>query len=119
MKGSTYAYCLYLISGMILVVGLGGALLIYRAAENQSVGDSDSAGGEELIDPLNPEYSKQYLRDLERYGGQANVLAYEARLWWVGLWKGKSLAYMVACIAVLASLAVFYAADHLSPRGPD
>jgi hypothetical protein len=119
MKRRRFAYLLYLISGLILLVGFGGAFLIYRAAENRSVGASISAEGGESLDQLNPEYSKQYLRELELYGGQANVLAYEIRHWFVGLWHGKSLAYIVACIAMLVSLAVFYAADHLPSRGPD
>lgn len=119
MKHRRFAHLLYLISGLILLAGLSGAFLIYRAAENQSVGASISAEGEESLDQLNPEYSEQYLRELELYGGQANVLAYEIRHWFVGLWHGKSLAYIVACIAMLVSLAVLYAADHLPSRGPD
>lgn len=119
MNRYRHASLLYLISGLILVAGLSTAVLIYRAAENQPAGVSSSAEGEEFIDPLNPENSKQYLRELERYGGQANVLAYQMRLWCVGLWHGKSLAYIIACTAVLASLGVFYAAEHVSPRAPD
>jgi hypothetical protein len=61
------------------------------------------------------EYSKQYLRALELYGGQANVLAYEIREWFVGLWHGKSLACIIAGIAILAALAVSYGANRLPP----
>lgn len=109
----------YLISGIILLVGLSSAFLIHRAAERQSAGASMSEEGEESVYQPNPENSKQYLRELELYGGQANVLAYEIRCWFVGLWHGESLAYIVACIAILVSLGVFYAADHLPSRGPD
>jgi hypothetical protein len=105
------AYMLYLVSGMILLVGLSGAFLIYRAAETRSVGASEQ--GEGALYQLNPEYSKQYLRALELYGGGANVLAYEIRDWFVELWRGKSLAYIVAGIAILVSVGVCYAADHL------
>lgn len=108
---------LYLVSGTILLVGLSGAFFIYRAAETQSVGASEQ--GEGALDELNPEYSKQYSRALELYGGTANVLAYDFRNWFVGLWRGKSLAYIVAGTAILVSVAVFYAADHLPSRGPE
>jgi hypothetical protein len=87
---------LYLISGTILVVGLSSAFLMYRASESQPFGVAGSEAGEGGLYELNPEYSKQYLRALELYGGQANVLAYEIREWFVGLWHGKSLAYIVA-----------------------
>jgi len=108
---------LYLVSGIILLVGLSGAFLIYRAAETQSVGASEQ--GEEALYQLNPEYSKRDLRELELYGGGANVLAYEFRNWFVGLWRGKPLAYIVAGTAILVSVVVFYAADHLPSHGPE
>jgi hypothetical protein len=111
------AYMLYLVSGIILLVGLSGAFLIYRAAETQSVGASEQ--GEGALYQLNPEYSKRDLRELELYGGGANVLAYEFRNWFVGLWRGKSLAYIVGGTAILVSVAVFYAADHLRSHGPE
>ncbi len=109
------AYVLYLISATILVVGLSSAFFIYRASENQSLGVTGSEAGEGGLYELNPEYSKQYLRALELYGGQANVLAYEIREWFVGLWHGKSLAYIVAGVAIVVALGVFYGASRLPP----
>jgi len=108
--------CLNLISAIILVVGLGGAVLIYRAAGNNSYGvlGYEEEGG--AVHPIMPEDSKKYLRDLELYGGKANVLADELRRWLVGLWHGKSLAITVACIAIFTSFGVFYAANHLPSR---
>jgi hypothetical protein len=108
---------LYLVSGIILLAGVSGACLIYRAAETQSVGASEP--GEGALYQLNPEYSKQSLRALELYGGGANVLAYEIRNWFIGLWRGTSLAYIVAGTAILVSAGVFYAATHLPSRGPE
>ncbi len=106
---------LYLISGTILVVGLSSAFLIYRASESQPVGVTGSEAGEGGLYELNPEYSKQYLRALELYGGQANVLAYEIREWFVGLWHGKSLAYIVAGVTIVVALGVFSEASRLPP----
>jgi hypothetical protein len=60
-----------------------------------------------------PEDSKKYLRDLQLYGGKANVLMDEFRRWFVGLWHGKSLAFTIACISIFVSFGVFYAANHL------
>jgi hypothetical protein len=53
--------------------------------------------------------------DLELYGGKAAVLADEFTRWFAGLWHGKSLACMGACIAIFISLGAFFAAANLSP----
>jgi hypothetical protein len=103
----------HLLSAMVLLVGLSSAVLIYQKADR----DTRAALGYEAADgsvyPIMPEDSKMYLRDLEQYGGKANVLADEFRRWFVGLWQGKSLAFTVACISLVLSLAVLYAANHL------
>jgi hypothetical protein len=108
---------LNLISVFILVAGLGGAAWIYRTAGNDSnnVLGYEARGGS--VYPVMPEDSKKFMRDLEQFGGKTNVLLYEFRVWFVGLWQGKSLAYMVACISVFLSLGV-YAAGCLS-SGPE
>ncbi len=96
---------LYLISAVILIVGLGSAGLIYLTT------------GNEQDNVLDFENSKMYIHDLELYGGKANVLAEELRNWFVGLWHGTSLAYTVACIAIVISFGVYFVAKHLPP-GP-
>jgi hypothetical protein len=108
--------CLNLISAIILLVGLGSAVLIYRTAENNSYGalGYEVEGGS--VYPIMPEDSKKYLRDLELYGGKANELADELRRGFVGLWHGKSLAFTVASITIFISFGVFYAANHLPSR---
>lgn len=107
---------LNLISVMILLVGLGSAVLIYRTAEN----DSNSVLGYEIIGgqayPIMPEDSKMYLHDLQLYSGKAGVLADEFRRWFVGLWYGKSLAFTLAYITLFISFVVFYVANHLPSR---
>ena len=110
--------CLHLLSALILVVGLSSALLIYRTAENHPRGalGYEEAGGS--VYPVMPGESKKYLRDMELYGGKANVIADEMRRWFVGLWQGRSLAYTVACIAIVISFGVFYAANHVPSRQP-
>ena len=67
-----------------------------------------------------PEDSKKYLRDLELYGGKANVIIDELRRGFIGLWLGKSLAFTVACITIFVSFGFFYVANHLpSPQKAD
>jgi len=108
--------CLNLISAIILLVGLGSAILIYRTTESSSsavLGYEEQGGS---VYPIMPEDSKRYLRDLELYGGKANVLMDELRRGFVGLWHGKLLAVTVACIAIFISFGFFYAANHFPSR---
>jgi hypothetical protein len=104
---------LILIGVIIMLVGLGSAILIY-----QSAGDnSDSVLGYEIIDgsayPIRPEDSRVYRRDLELYGGKAAVLTDDFSRWFVGLWHGKSLAFTVAGISIFISLVFFFATNRL------
>ncbi len=105
--------CLNLISVLVLVIGLGSAILIYRAAEDTPYGILGYEEGHGTVYPIMPEDSKQYLRGLELYGGKANVLMDKFRRGFIGLWHGKSLAYTVACITVFISFGVFYIANYL------
>ena len=97
---------LYLISAITLLIGLGSAVFIYLTTENAA----DSFSGYEALE------SKKYIRDLELYGGKANVLANEFMGWFDGLWHGKSLAFTVACITIVISLGLFFVAHHM-PSG--
>ncbi len=104
---------LYLLSCVILLVGLGSAVLIYRAAANTQANALGYDQGDGSVYPVMPEDSKKYLRDMELYGGKANVLADQLRRGFDGLWHGKSLAYTIACISALLALGVFAAASRL------
>jgi hypothetical protein len=115
-KISDLRACLNLISAIILLVGLGSAALLYQTAET----DLSSVLGYEIIGgtayPIRPENSKMYRHDLELYGGKAAVLADELSRWFVGLWHGKSLAFMVAGISIFISFGIFFAAKCLPSR---
>ena len=107
---------LNLLSAIILLVGLGSAIYIYQTAED----DLSGVLGYEIIGgsvyPVMPQDSKMYRHDLELYGGKAAVLADEFSRWIVGLWHGKSLAYITACITLIISFGFFFAAKHLPSR---
>ncbi|MCX5893867.1 MAG: hypothetical protein NTW80_13055, partial [Deltaproteobacteria bacterium] len=106
---------LKLISAIILLVGLSSAIWIYQSAGNAPYG----ALGYEVVDgtiyPLMPEDSKMYRHNLELYGGKLNVIMDDFRRWFLGLWHGKSLAFILAGTAILISYGFFYAAKHLAP----
>jgi hypothetical protein len=105
---------LYLISAIILVVGLSSAVVIYLNAVNtQSEVLGYEVGSDGMIYPIMPDDSKTYLRSLELYGGKFNVVTDKFRRWFTGLWHGKSLAYTVAFISILASIILFSIARHL------
>jgi len=91
-----------IITALILTVGLTTALAIYVAAARAPDDSSD-----ELTD------SKQYLRQMELYGGKANVLAAELLQCFASLWHGRRLALTVACGTVLVAGAYWLVAAPL------
>jgi len=107
--------CLNLISVIILLGGLGSAILIYRTAEDTPYGVLGYEEGGGTVYPVMPEDSKQYLRGLELYGGKANVLMDQLRRGFIGLWHGKTLAFTIAFITFFISFALFYTANYLLP----
>ena len=99
---------LYVIAAVILLIGLGSAVLIYLSAEN--------ASHSTLIHDF--ENSKRYRHDLEVIGGKMNVLMDQFCRWFDGLWHGKSLASTVAWITLFISTGFFLFAYHL-PCDPE
>jgi len=90
--------------------------LLYHTATTDSRDVLGYQQGNESVYPVNPDDSKKYLRDMELYGGKANVLMDELRRWFVGLWHGESLAFMIGGIVLFISGGVFYVANHV-PSG--
>lgn len=100
-------------SVVILFLGLGTAVFVYQRADDESRRVLAYEQGEDSSYPVSPGDSKVYLRDLELYGGKANVLATQLRYWLAGLWTGKSLAFMIALFSVLASYGAIHAAHRM------
>ncbi len=111
MRNRRSSYLLNLIGVIILLGGLSSAILIYRSAENDSTSILGYEEGSGSVYPVRPEDSKKYLRDMELYGGKANVLVDEFKRWFEGLWHGKSFAFIVGCVSILISLGFFYVAN--------
>ena len=88
----------------VLLAGLAAAPVIFLTA----------APTDDRLDER-PEDSKQYLRQMEVYGGTANVLASEIREWFYGLWRGRTLAFTVAGLSLLLALVVFVGLTPLPP----
>jgi hypothetical protein len=99
-------YRLNLISAIILLVGLGSAIVIYIAApdESDSVLGYDIVGG--TMYPNVP--SKMDVHNLELYGGKPLVLANDILRWFDGLWQGKSLAVTIAWISIITAGVIFF-----------
>lgn len=96
-----------LISLIILLVGLSSAAYLYRTAEKRANAVLGYEVGGEGAYPVDPGDSRKYQRDLELYGGRANVLLDELRRWLISLWQGKNLAVTVAVITLLTAFLVF------------
>ena len=92
----------------ILTVGIGSALAILLTAAppvaNALVND--------------PNDSKRYLRDMEAYGGKANLIATQFREGLGSLFQGRTLAFTVAFLSLLLAFAVWLFATPLPPEPP-
>ncbi len=62
--------------------------------------------------------SRRYEYEMEQIGGKSNLMAAEIREWFAGLWHGRGLARMLACVSVGGSLGCFFLAHRLNPRIP-
>jgi len=77
----------------IFILGIGVAIVLYVTASPPP----DYPLG---YDPFD---SKKYLRELEVYGGKINILAVQFRQWLASLWRGKPLAYIIACLTLIVA----------------
>jgi len=92
----------------VLIVGFIWAGWIWRTADD----GPDLAGAYQIIvldgvpQPIAPNESKTYMRDIQRYGGKTAVLFDEISRWWSSLWRGKSLALTVAFLTLVLSAGI-------------
>jgi len=103
--GSASQKRLYLIAALILLLGLGSSAAIWFTA-----GDlADTT----LVDEFRQ--SKVFRHELEAYGGKLSVVSSELMQWFNGLWHGRTLAWTVACIALVVSGGLLFVARYLLP----
>jgi hypothetical protein len=102
---------LYRTAVLILLVGLISSVVIYLTAEDvpEDVLLYETDGGSSY--GVSGEDSKKYMRDMEQFGGRANVLAYKFRLWFWGIWRGRSLAFTISVISVILFYSLRFVAD--------
>jgi hypothetical protein len=91
---------LYVASAVILVVGLIGAAIVYVTAPPED--NAELAYG--------VTNNQQYLLELQRIGGTAEVAVAEFHQWFDSLWHGKPLAYTMACLCLALAGACIMAA---------
>lgn len=100
---------------VMLLAGLGSALLTYLLAEDipdDSLGYMVVNG---TVYPLATRDSKKYRREVQRFGGKAALVFDDFSRWLGELWQGKTLAKTVAWISVLVSLGIYMFANALGP----
>ena len=85
---------------LVLVIGLGVAAGIYFSVPEQ---DENMAMYEMAA-------SKQYNRQLQRFGGKASVLFDEIQTWLAARWQGRQLGVTIGWISVGAALVLYFAA---------
>ena len=90
----------------IFVIGFGASIWIYIHAQAPA---ANPLGYE-------PEDTKKYVREMEFYGGKANLLANDLRKWFESLWHGTRLAYTVAVLTVMAAGAYVFVMIPLPPE---
>jgi hypothetical protein len=83
---------IHAITACLLAAGLAAAVVVFVRAEP----DAPNPLG------YDPSDYKKYLREVELYGGKANLLAGELNRWFAGLWHGRPLAFTVGALTLVA-----------------
>ena len=106
---------LYLACVLVLAAGLCAGLLVALVAEDVPAEGVGYVLADGNVTALDPNQSKRYIRDLERFGGKAAVLFDEFDRWFGALWHGKSLGITIACLSALVATGIFLFAAWLPP----
>jgi hypothetical protein len=100
---------LYGVGYFVLIAGSLGSAWAYRVGGNADARDALNAG---IYD------SRMYSYRLEQTAGKANVLGFEIRQWFAGLWHGTALAYTLAVLSFVIALGCFFVAIYLPDFPP-
>ena len=95
---------------VILLVGFGSAVVIWRAQDRIDRQHGDGGIADTGAAPLAPEDSRRYTHDVEQYYGETGLLADRWARWFEGLAHGKSLAKTIVVLSLLAASGCFFSA---------
>ena len=107
---------LRIVSLVILVAGLLAAVSVYFATAPNPAAE---AGYENVVVDgktymVPTQWSKEYMRGLERFGGGAAVMFDRFDRWFAGLWQGRRLAVTLAWLSVFIAGAVLLVARRMA-----
>src|SRR5574341_126756 len=88
---------------VILVVGVTTGLAVYFLAEDEPT----HLGVYEM------QISKQYVREIERFGGKTARLFDDLGRWFAERWQGKSLGVTIAFLAASVGLVLYLVARRI------
>jgi hypothetical protein len=101
---------LKLLGLLILLAGLGSAVVIWQAQDRIDRQDGEGGATNTGAAPVAPEDSRRYTHDVEQYYGETGLLADKWTRWFEGLAHGKSLAMTIAVLSVVAASGCFFSA---------
>lgn len=94
---------LVLAARLILLIGIVCAVLVYAVREDRP----DPGLGYQIVNgvayPIAPQDDRRYEYEIERMSGKSGVLLDQMTRWFAGLWRGRSLAYMIAGISLVSA----------------
>ena len=109
MSAFRHAATLKTVGVIVLLFGMGSAVLVYRLGQDHSA--TSTTNGEWKDSTLSLTDSKTATRDIELYGGKMEVLMVK----WLGwLQRPESMAIIIATISALIALGCFLVARRLS-----
>src|SRR5574341_137445 len=88
---------------VILVAGVAAGLAVYVVADDEAT----HLGVYEM------QISKQYVREIERFGGKTARLFDDLSRWFAERWRGKSLGVTIAFLAAGVSLVLYLVARRI------
>lgn len=106
------------IGTVVLVVGLGAAVLIdwngqvRSARQSSSQGNTNAAAGWQDT-TLPAEDTKRFAHDVEMNYGKVGVLAAKGQIWWENLQPSDRWAIVIALLSILAAAGRFFGGWYL------
>jgi len=106
---------LRLASLIVLIAGLGAALLIHMFAQDVEDASLGYVVANGVAYPLATRDSKMYRREVQRFGGKAALAFDDFGRWFGAQWQGKNLARTVAWISMVLAAGLYLFAAALAP----